>query len=358
MTFENRAVFGKFIGLFKESRGAMLLMAVASLNPLLVHKAHASDTNAIVTSAEATEEEAEQLGDQHARYSSPPSPGSESGSSAIGVSRAGLFTDILGNNPPPLHIADHSFVLGPSFNNFSTDAPTKKEPYSGVGIRHELRTQYDLSNQVSIGPSFELQQNFYSSSQGSFDFMDPSVRLVINDVSRARWGRADYRSSLWFQVYAPLATIDHQTHEYTELSISYTPMINFQGSRFFLTGVISLQTLIEQTMMQTGTVFPTKVVAASQINYRIQRSITLFAMDHIDFRAGPQSNLPTDAEVPDNYRKKANQKIHNASVLDGIMLGTQFQITRDVALSPRIDWQVDQNINSTTLGLNASIHFI
>jgi hypothetical protein len=163
---------------------------------------------------------------------------------------------------------------------------------------------------------------------------------------------------MWFQVYAPLATIDSQTHEITELAISYVPMLNFQGSRFFLSGVIQAKTLIEQTMMETGAVFPTKVVAAAQGNYRSSRRVTFFAMNHVDFRAGPQSNLPTDAEVPDNYRAKATQKIHSASVLDGFMVGTQFQLTRDIAFSPRVDWQVDQNINTTTVGLNASFHFI
>ncbi|MDR3606809.1 MAG: hypothetical protein P4M08_05430 [Oligoflexia bacterium] len=317
---------------------------------LEVIPAHAADTAAIQISSEATESQSDRLNNQ--------AQPTIRNSQVTGVSQAGLFTDILGPAPLPIHVSDFSMLMGPSFDNFSTSAPSKKEPFSGFGMSHTLHFDYDLTDKISIGPTLGMTQAFYSSSQGSVNLKDPSLRLVIDDVQHLRFAKIDYRSSLWFELFAPVNSIDRDTHMLTQFSAAYIPMLNFRGSRFFLSGVLSIKTTLEQTMMQTGVVYPTKVISAAQANYRPSRITTLFVMDHIDFRAGPQQNLPTDAQVPDNYRMKATQKMHSASVIDGIMTGARFEITRSVAVSPRLDWQVDQNINTTTVGINASFHLI
>ncbi len=177
-------------------------------------------------------------------------------------------------------------------------------------------------------------------------------------MNRARIGSSRLNAAVWLQVYAPVSTYSREIHEYTAVSAAYIPTLHFRGSRFSLSGVGSVKLNFAQNMAQTGTIVPTQVVAALQGTYRLSSVTSLFAMNHVDFQAGPQTNLPPQALAPDNYKMAAMMKRHQGPVNDGFMYGSQFQITRNVGLSPRLDWQVNQNINTTTVGLNASFHFI
>lgn len=316
-----------------------------------------ADSSALMTSAQATSSQAadgtSSPGDSN---SSSGTGGSSSG--ARGVSRAALLSDVVGDSVP-VHVSDFSMLMGPSINNFSSNAPSASAPFSGFSVRHDLRIDYSVNDRITVGPSFDVNENLYSSSQGSLVFNDPSMLLAIADVNRARWGSASLRGSVWLQAYAPLSKFSKEMHEYTAFSAAYIPVVHFRASRFFLSGVGSAKANFMENQAQTGVLAPVQWVAAAQGNYRLSPQITVFLMDHVNTSCGPKMSLPAQDIAPDMFKRKAKMAMMQSSlVTDGIMAGAQFQLTRSVGISPRMDWQVNQPLNTTSVGLNASFHLI
>jgi hypothetical protein len=261
----------------------------------------------------------------------------------------------------PFRVSDFTMISGPSLNNFSANAPTTQQPFSGVGARHELRVDYEVSRNITIGPSFDVSQSFYATTNPVLVFGDPSMRLAIDNVNRAHLANTDIKGAVWLQVYAPVSNYSRLMNEYTGISAAYIPTLHFRGSRFGLAGVASAKANFMKTQSGSGAMIaPLQFIAGFDGNYRVTPSTMVFLMDHFGTNCGPQESLPSQFVTPDNPRMKAMiaRKQTQPLVTDGVMAGASFQVTRSVGLSPRIDWSVNQPFNTTTVGVNASFHII
>jgi hypothetical protein len=245
--------------------------------------------------------------------------------------------------------------MGPSLNQFSTNAPSAAQPYSGFSARHVLRADYSLSHDVVVGPSFDVTQNMYSAKQGTFVFNDPSMRLEFNNLNQARFGKERYSGSVWLAAYAPVSTRSENMHEYTALSVAYIPKLTIRGSRLFFTGVGSVRASFMNNSSQTGMIAPIQFVTSAQVNYRLTPSETLFVMDHVNTNCGPQMAFLSNDLGAESFRRRA---IAGSAVTNGIMTGAQFRVSAGISISPRLDWVTSQPITGTTVGLNALFSLI
>lgn len=252
--------------------------------------------------------------------------------------------------------------MGPGFQNFSSSAPNAQQPYSGVSARHEVKLDYQINRRVTISPVMDVSETFYNTpSQGQIVMNDPSLRLAVADVNYARWGKTTFDSSIWFSTYAPLSTQAQQMHEYPGLSFAYLPKLHFRGSRFFVSGVTEAKINFMQNQAQTGLIAPLNLVGGVQGNYRLSSRTTLYVMDHLSGNVGPnvgQIMLATPLGQQNPRHKAQAQAQGSNPVTDGVMIGSMFQVIQGIAVSPRLDWSINQPIGTTTVGVNASFSII
>ena len=356
-------MLGDFIVRFNKLQA---LLCSASVSFILVTvPVKAADTTAMMMSAEASAQGAEGYSDKvttsasAASESGGGSGGSVSGtpgSRPSGSSRAALFDSAFGHTLP-FSITDFTMILGPGLNNMSASAPTAAQPYSGVSARHELRLDYVLRPDITISPTMDASEYFYTAKQGRLALNDPSLRVAFSDVSRAKFGDSTFDGSLWLSVYAPTSTMSQALNEYTAASIAYIPKLHFRGSRLFLSGVAEGKVNFMQNSSQTGLIAPLQLVSAVQGNYRASPKITCYLMNHVNGSIGPnmQQLVSATGIAADNFRRKAQAQ--NA-VTDGFMLGTMFQVVQGISVSPRLDWTINNPIGTTSVGVNASFHII
>jgi hypothetical protein len=331
-----------------------LVWSASGLLMVMSGPANAADTTAMMMSAEAAAQGAN--ASDTVTTSASATTESGSGSRPSGSSRAALFDSAFGHTLP-FSVTDFTMILGPGLNNMSASAPTAAQPYSGVSARHELRLDYLLRPNVTISPTMDASEYFYTAKQGRLTLNDPSLRVAISDISHARFGDSTFDGSVWLSVYAPTSAMSQALNEYTAASVAYIPKLHFRGSRFFLSGVAEGKVNFMQNSSQTGLIAPLQLVSAVQGNYRASPKVTCFLMNHVNSSIGPnmQQLVSATGIAADNFRRKAQAQ--NA-VTDGFMLGAMFQVVQGISVSPRLDWTINNPIGTTSVGVNASFHII
>jgi hypothetical protein len=323
-------------------------------------RTYAANSTAMMMSAEAAADGA----DDHARAAAAIAAGGTASSGAGGggaISRASLF-DTETTRALPFAISAFSMFSGPGLQSISANAPTAQQPYTGITARHEVKLDYSVNNRVTLSPTMDVSENFYNSAgQNQLTLNDPSLRVAIADVNYAKWGKTTFDSSVWFSTYAPVSAQSQQLHEYTAFSLAYLPKLHIRGSRFFLSGVTEAKVNLMNNQAQTGLIAPLNLIGGVQGNYRISSWATVFVMDHVMGNVGPnmgQIQLATPLGQANVRRKAQTQSQGQSPVIDGVMIGTMFQVHQGIGLSPRLDWSVNQPIGTTTVGLNCAFNII
>ena len=76
-------------------------------------------------------------------------------------------------------------------------------------------------------------------------------------------------------------------------------------------------------------------------------------MEHYEVNTGPRIRTE-DAGIPGEATNSSDRSTHPW----GVMTGFKYQISRNFAITPRLNWNMDQQLNTTTIGLNFFIRLI
>jgi hypothetical protein len=229
-------------------------------------------------------------------------------------------------------------------------SPTVTSP--GANMRYQIAAGFRVTDAVQIGPVGEFTQKYYGPTSGDFKIADPQLRLILSDILGAHLGSSKLDTSIWTSAYYPVSKMSIAQHMVTALGLSLVPRLTFAHSGFSLSGILSNKIRIFQKPDSTGWIYPARLMGGIQANYRLSRVFHPFLMTYVNANAGPELPLG-DADLA------ADSATTNAKPgAIGLMPGVMVRPTSNITVAPRLNWVTRNPIQTTTVGVNASIQMI
>ena len=279
-------------------------------------------------------------------------------------SRGTHFSNAIFETPiENLSITDTEMVLAPPFHDApipaGTSAGSHGHAVTGAGpadqnnfsMRHVLTFAYAEKPDFTIAPVLDLSQPISGTEAGKLSLNDPQLKFSFKNFFNRSLMIETIRSGLMISLYAPVSDISRAKNALGAISVSFTPRIQFHDSRYSLSGLFSLKNgLYART--NASDLISSQGMVGLQSNYRVSPRLEPFIMNYANFRMGAHIDM-TDAGLPPQTFSR-NRDGHTF----GLMTGLKFEASKSVAITPRLNWFMDQPFSASTLGLNLMIHLI
>ena len=266
-----------------------------------------------------------------------------------------------------LSVTESEMFLGPSFHVEPTPAPPPgvttghhhatagagptTSPHDQFSVRHVLSIAYEETHDFTISPVLDVSQTLSGPDSGKLALNDPQLKFSFKNFYEQSFMNETAKSGLMVSLYAPVSEMSRAKNSMGAISISFTPKVQFRESRFALSGLFSLKNgLYGRT--NASDLISSQGMVGYQGNYRISHKLETFLMNYADFKMGAHIDM-TDAALPSETFSP-----DKAGHTFGLMTGLKFDASKSIAITPRINWFMDQPIATSTVGLNLMIHLI
>jgi hypothetical protein len=227
-------------------------------------------------------------------------------------------------------------------------------------MRDNVEAGYALSERVGVGPVFGIEHRFYANHSTSLG--DPQIRCSVKRVYDRDFGGTDVDAGTWITYSIPTSGMSRAENSYGSLGISLIPRLMFHGSRFFMSGVLGFNVSAEGEPGHAMPFTPYRLIGGIQGNYRFNRRWTAFLGNTESLSGGPTAPILYPDDMPDPSMAYAQQQDGNnggrGSHPYTFSTGVYFRASEGTQLSPRLTWQADQNIATTTFGFSANFSIL
>jgi hypothetical protein len=241
---------------------------------------------------------------------------------------------------------------GDSTATTTADASSPTVTSPGANMRYQVAAGFRVTDSVQIGPVGEFTQKYYGPTSGDFHVADPQLRVILSDVLGASLGSSRLDTSVWTSAYYPVSKQSIAQHMVTALGLSLVPRLTFAHSGFSLSGILSNRIRVFQKPDSTGWIYPARLMGGIQANYRLSRVFHPFLMTYVNANAGPELPLGDSDLAADSATTTAKPGAI------GLMPGVMVRPTHNITVAPRLNWVTRNPIQTTTVGVNASIQMI
>ncbi len=242
--------------------------------------------------------------------------------------------------------ADQSVPGGTSVASTSSGPKPQVESF-----RHSLSLSYAYSSEVSISPTLDVNEPITGNKAGQWVMNDPQLRVNLKNWFQTSLFNEVCRSNLVFAYYAPLSSLSKSNGSQGALSVSTSPHLYFSQTRFSLGGSVSMKTGFYNPQGNTELV-SSKLFGSVQVNYQISKPLETFVTTHTTFPIGPHVTMADAGLSSQTFTPE------RAAHTVGIMTGMKAQLTKTISVTPRLNWFLDQPIQSTTVGMNLNIRLM
>ena len=267
-----------------------------------------------------------------------------------------------------ISVTESEMLMGPPVNNLGAETPagatagagklssTSRGGGGGKGggcdysLRHSLSVGYALDPDTTIAPVLDLSQNLTGIQSKQLTLNDPQVKLTLKNIFEQSLWTESVRSNLLFSLYVPVSDLSRSMHSHGALSVSATPHLHFKESRFSLSGIASLKSGFYEGV--NSELVSSKLFSGVQGNYQISHRMEVFLMSYTNVQIGTRVAM-VDAGLPSETfdHDRASHPL-------ALMSGLKIDASPMIAITPRLNWFLDQPIQTTTVGLNLMIRLI
>lgn len=260
-----------------------------------------------------------------------------------------------------LELATYSMFMGPSMNNLdghlASGAGNSPFVRNGVSFRHLVSLSYLFSDRVKLTPVLDTSQQFDgSSTSGTFVINDPQLRLEISPLGHFDLGGNELRTTLWISAQAPLSQASQSMGSQGALTFSLIPHLHFRGTHFGAMGIFSLKNGAYEKPDGSGSMYSGAFFSGLQGFYRVSDPLLFYLMGFTFVMTGQRPPITDLSSLPPALAAFLNSKMTQIPI--GISPGAMIRVYRGISICPRVNWFVNQPIETSTLGVNANIQVI
>jgi hypothetical protein len=275
------------------------------------------------------------------------------------------LNNLSGNVPgppgPPPGAAPGASHSGHSHGSTARVATASGAPYQftpGYSMRDNIEGSYAVSDRFGVGPVFGIDHRFYGNHSTTLG--DPQIRANLKQIYDRDFDGAEVDAGTWISYTVPTSGMSRAVNSYGALSISLIPRLMFHGSRFFMSAVLGGSISADGEPGHAMPFTPWRLTSGVQGNYRFSRRWTVFLGNTESLSGGPTAPIQYPDDLPDPSMAYASQQ--DGGVRENhpyhFATGAYFRVSEGTSLSPRLSWDADQNINTTTFGFSANFSIL